>query len=152
MRLELGSGERPTVGFTTLDIRHEVKPDILDDAASLEKVLWSSCDEIRACHLLEHFSHRDSLHIVRTWVRRLKPDGRLYVEVPNLSGHIRAWNQNEESDDELVVFLYGGQDYPDNTHRTAFTATTLERVLRHAGLKRITVQSFGMVLGAEGYR
>ena len=152
MRLELGSGERPTVGFTTLDIRAETNPDIVDDAASLNTILERSCDEIRACHLLEHFSHRDTLHIVRTWVRRLKPDGRLYIEVPNLAGHIRAWNAAQESDDELVVFLYGAQDYPDNQHRTGFTATTLERVLRQAGLHRITVQSYGMVLGAEGYR
>jgi predicted SAM-dependent methyltransferase len=149
MRLELGSGDRPTDGYVHLDVRPGA--DIVDDASTLSTIDDGSCEEIRAAHLLEHFGHRETLHILRVWWRKLAPGGRLLIEVPDLAGHIRAWGR-EQDDEKLVVYLFGEQDYPENTHRTMFTATTLDRALRVAGFRNIDVVSFGLVLAAKAYR
>ncbi len=153
MRLELGSGERPTEGFVHLDNRPNLPDlDLIDDASTLELVEPGSCDEIRACHLLEHFSHLDTHRILRLWLGRLRPGGELYLEVPNMRGHIEAWYRRGETDEELVHFLYGGQEYPGNFHATGFTPASLDKALRVAGYRNVQVRNFGLALAATGTR
>lgn len=150
MRLELGSGDNPTEGYTHLDIRPPA--DIVDDASTLESIEYGSCDEIRAMHLLEHFGHRDTHHILRLWCLKLKPGGRILIDVPNVEGHILAWQAQRSSTEQFVEYLYGAQDYPENTHMTGFTQESLGRAMRVAGFQTITVVNFGLALRAAATR
>ncbi len=162
MKLELGSGDRPTPGYVHLDIRRDA-PDVnlVGDARDLgwlaattvgPQPIPASCEEIRATHLLEHFSHRETVKILRHWRGYLKPGGRLYIEVPNLTGHIAAWQAGRESDAQLVVYLFGEQDHEHNVHRTMFTAGTLRQALHYAGLIVTRLDDIGLVLIAEAMR
>lgn len=152
LRLELGSGDRPTEGFTTLDIRDDVGADRVDDAAVLFSIRDDSCEEIRACHLLEHFSWRDTQAVLDVWRRKLTPGGRIHIEVPNLEGHVLAWQATRSTDEQFVEYLYGSQDYPENTHRTAFTARTLHDALMFADFDHIEIHDLGLVLVATARR
>lgn len=153
MRLELGSGGRPTEGFTHLDCRDGLPGvDIVDDATTLELVSPGSCSEIRACHLLEHLSHRDTARILGVWLNRLRPGGSLYVEVPNLEGHILAWQIGSSTDERFVTYLFGDQDYPENFHKTMFTPGMLERALTAVGFVDVQTHDFGLVVAASGRR
>ena len=120
MKLELGSGDRPTPGYVHLDERGDL-PDIgiVGDATRLDLagVDPLSCEEIRATHLLEHFSHRQTVDLLKHWRTYLKPGGTLYLEVPDLAGHVAAWRRRESTDEMFVEYLYGRQDYEGNYHR-----------------------------------
>lgn len=152
MRLELGSGGRPTDGYTHLDCRDLPDVDIIDDAATLGFIDLNSCIEIRACHLLEHFSWRETEAILAVWRDRLNINGLLHIEVPNLEGHILAWQSTRSTVAQFVEYLYGSQDYPENTHMTAFTPWSLDRALRAVGFRDITIRNLGLVIVAQARR
>ncbi len=148
VKLELGSGDRPTPGWTHMDIRPDApEVDIVGDA---QDPLPGSSDfeAIRATHLLEHFSHRETVPILMRWRGLLADGGELYLEVPNLTGHIAAWDRNQSSDAQLVEYLFGEQDHEYNFHKTMFTPGTLYKVLRDAGFESIEIQDVGLVLCA----
>jgi len=164
MRLELGSGDRPTHGFVHLDMRPDA-PDLqlCGDATNLDQT--HRCDgyhgplpnearwrEIRATHLLEHFSHRRTVEILEHWSSYLKPGGSIYLEVPNLSGHVNAWKWGQSSDEQFVEYLFGEQDHDGNFHKTMFTERTLRDSLERAGFGRIQVRDLGLVFTAKGSR
>ena len=162
MRLELGSGDRPTPGFVHLDARPDAPDvDIVGDARNLgsdwldhahidaRKPTLGNVEEIRATHLLEHFSHLETIDILKHWRSYLQPGGKLYLEVPNLAGHVEAWRAGRSTDAEFVVYLFGGQEYEGNTHRTMFTEATLRAALKAAGFVWIDVRDVGLVLCAN---
>jgi predicted SAM-dependent methyltransferase len=162
MRLELGCGERPTEGFVHLDCRKLPGVDIVDDATTLTKIEDGSCDVIRAAHLLEHFSWRQTAEILRVWRRKLAAHGALEIEVPNLRGHIARWQQATtnpghyemlvKADAHLVNMIFGDQDYPENCHRTMFTDRTLRHALMRAQFMVTSLQDIGEVLVATAQR
>ncbi len=174
MKLEIGSGDRPTPGFVHLDIRPDAPDvDLIGDATRLTsayivfertgprtqtrvspitKPTPGGCEEIRATHVLEHFSHLQTVELLKHWREYLKPSGRLYLEVPNLTGHVNAWRDGDSSDAKFVEYLFGEQDHEFNFHKTMFTEQTLRTSLEQAGLTVISVEDVGLVLCAEAIR
>lgn len=158
--LDLGCGERPFEdgrGWVHLDERPLDDVEIvgrIEDLAKLVKA--NSVDEILARHVLEHFSHRDTAEILGTWLSRLKPGGKLRIEVPNFSWQCNAFSgavdREGKSQEELIVMAYGDQDYPGNFHKTGFTETTLYDALDAAGFVNVNTMDIGMVVVAEAER
>ena len=76
MKLNIGAGPTKIEDFTPLDVKHgkPAFPLPYDD---------NSIEEIRASHVLEHFSFNDAKKALIEWVRVLKPGGRLRVAVPD---------------------------------------------------------------------
>ena len=77
VRLNLGSGRTPIPGWTNVDIKAG------GSAYPLTQYADGSVDEIRASHILEHFSHHEVALVLREWVRVLKRGGKLYIAVPD---------------------------------------------------------------------
>lgn len=156
MRLEIGCGEAQTPGYIHLDVRRPLQGiDIVGDAARLisdRLVEVKSCDEIRANHVLEHIGFRQTANTLTEWCLALKNGGALHVEVPSILGHFEAYKRGEIDFHQLVVYVYGDQDYLDNTHRAAFSAESLTDVLIRAGFTDIQVSDIGMVLVADARR
>ena len=153
--LELGSGDRPFEdgrGWTHSDER--VLPDIelVFDAADPPEDLDGRCQEVRATHLLEHFSHRDTFKILRRWRRLLTDGGLLYLEVPNLEQQMRDLMNRARADWETVRLMYGDQDYPGNYHKTGFTSRLLKEYLKESGYRRVEIQDIGLVLNAWAHK
>jgi 2-polyprenyl-3-methyl-5-hydroxy-6-metoxy-1,4-benzoquinol methylase len=87
---------------------------------ALEQEWQGTFDLITMAHTLEHFP--DPVSILKALIERwLSPQGYLLVEVPNLYGHQTL---------ELA-------------HLTAFTSTTLKRVLQKAGFRILEVRTHG---------
>lgn len=148
--LDIGCGDRPYEdgrGWIHLDERPLKHVDIRAKVEDIEMhVKEASVDEIRATHLLEHFSWRDTRKILESWVRLLKPGGTMYIEVPNMEWQARALVNGSHSHLEIVNLVFGDQDYPGNYHKAAFTPELLYSRLDEAGLVGCAVQDIGMVL------
>jgi SAM-dependent methyltransferase len=142
-RLNLGCGNEPLPGYLNID-RHGPEP-IDPGGMDLESFLpghvrgevypldWpdGSVDEIRASHVLEHFSHREVVDVLRDWVRALKPGGTLKVAVPNF-----AWIAEQYLAGNPVNvqgYVMGGHADADDRHGAIFDEEELSTALRHAG-------------------
>jgi len=136
MRLNIGCGDKKMTGYINIDIRPEVDPDILLD---IEKIPYdfdtSSIDVIKAIDVVEHISHHNAVKVLKEWYRILKNDGELIIRMPCMDriitdvvsgGLLSDWWQ-------LSYHLFGGQDYPENTHKLIFTKSEIKRVLAEIG-------------------
>lgn len=152
MKLNLGCGYDKRDGYVNIDIRDEVKPDIVLD---LEKTPYpfddESVDEILAKDIIEHFSFRNVEKVVREWYRILKKDGMLIIQTPDLDAILEAINnQKIKGWWQISYWLYGAQDYPENTHKLIFTRREIKKLLEEIGfeVKEINQSGTNMIVHA----
>ena len=140
IRLNLGGGDIPIDGYITLDRKQnqEVYP--------LPQFADGTIDEVRASHVLEHFSQQQAQAVVDEWARVLKPGGRLRIAVPNfdwVSTQRHAQVTTEDTgrvdmpDPLHFAYLMGGQTDPNDYHKSLFTPSLLSGMLTAAGLTDI---------------
>jgi predicted SAM-dependent methyltransferase len=137
LKLNLGCGSDKKQGFTNVDIRPEVKPDLVHN---LENVPYpfkgDSIEEIIAKDVLEHVSYRKIEIVLKEWYRILQGGGKIYIQTPDMMAlanrviltKVYGWF-------DMSYWIYGAQDYPDNTHKTAFTIPELQKLLEQIGFK-----------------
>jgi SAM-dependent methyltransferase len=163
-RLELGSGTSPTPGFTHLDINPNAPDvDIVGTAWPLE-LPDQSVGEIRAVDVLEHLSYWDTPAILADWFRVLRPDGRIYIQVPDAET-IMEWFVRRPAalTDRLPANLpqtplagaawrllgghrdgvYAGDndDFRWNAHYALFSESSLRKAMMAAGFVDIDIQT-----------
>ena len=127
LKLNLGAGGCELPGYQNLDRKtgQEVYPlDYPDDCA----------DEIRASHVLEHFSHRDTMNVLSEWVRVLKPGGVLKVCVPDLD--VVALTIAAGTPINAEGYLMGGHIDENDKHGAVFTRAKLGAMFAELGLER----------------
>jgi len=79
---DLGSGNDPIVPWAiTIDIKPDVHPQVLGDAAHLDWFADNELDFVYSSHLLEDFI--DTETVLCEWLRVLKQDGLLILFGPN---------------------------------------------------------------------
>lgn len=129
MKLNLGEGNFPLSGYVGIDRKNggEVYPLLYPD---------SSVAEVRASHVLEHFSHRQVQDVIDDWVRVLEPGGVLKIAVPDFA-RIVQWYQERRKDKPLQGYLVGGQVDDNDYHKSVFDAMHLTACLQRAGLSDI---------------
>jgi len=132
VRLDIGAGSALEDGWSSWDIKDG------RDCRDLSALADESVDEIRASHVLEHISYFETQATLVEWNRVLKPNGRLYVAVPDFAKIVAAMLSGLE-DDQLERYLMGGQMDDDDTHRAIFTAAKLKAQLESAGFDRARV-------------
>ncbi len=102
---------------------------ILNIGPSLESV-GTGYDLITAFHVVEHLS--DPRSSLSTLAQRLKPEGRMVVEVPSASDVLLTLYHC----DAFKRFTYWSQ------HLFLFTASTLETLARQSGLRVVAMQFY----------
>lgn len=129
IRLDLGAGSVSPPGFIPLGRDHgsEIYPLPYAD---------ESVEEIRASHVLEHFSYRHLDAVVADWVRCLKKGGKLKIAVPDFE--TIAKNYLEGSRQPHESFILGGQMDRDDYHKAMFDRDRLRKLLADAGLVLIS--------------
>jgi len=130
LKLNIGSGGKALDGYTNIDkaTGGEAYPLAYDD---------DSVDEILASHILEHFSHRDTLTVLSEWVRVLKTGGRIRIAVPNLNYIMDALDGKVEAPHDPQLYLMGGQTDANDFHGAVFTHDALAALMRTSGLEHI---------------
>jgi predicted SAM-dependent methyltransferase len=87
-------------------------------------------EEVRAEHILEHFSPTERQPIVLDWWRVVQPNGHLHIYVPNTVRYIqwlisKKWNMEKFSE-----MMYGSQDGPGQYHQACYSLYSLHQFLR----------------------
>jgi len=149
--LDLGSGNTQYYMKEGIPIRVDidpnVKPDVIADVRSLP---FNDCyaDIVVASHILEHFSFRETISVLKEWIRVLKIDGELRLFIPNLrwaAKRILNPPKNQDEAERTMFMYYSGQRgdlkeaYTD-THYSGFTPDSLKETLERLGsLKDIKI-------------
>lgn len=128
IRLNLGAGVQPIEGFVNIDRKAggEVYPLQYGD---------SSVDEIRASHILEHFSYYEVPKIVKHWASKLKSGGILKVAVPDFGKIARDYVGGKKTN--VLGYTMGGQIDENDYHKSLFDRDGLVALLRECGLENI---------------
>ena len=123
VKLNIGAGQTVIDGFAPIDRR------LGSEAYPLTQYADNSVDEIRASHILEHFSFREVRPVLAEWVRGLKPGGRIRSAVPDFD-----WICAHSNDPLATFYLMGGQIDENDFHKSVFRHRGLEELMRAVGL------------------
>ncbi len=128
LKLNLGSGNTPIKGYVNLDRKsgQEIYPLDYPD---------NSADEIRASHVLEHFSHKQTMDVLTEWLRVLKPGGVMKIAVPNLE--LICALVNAGTDVNAQGYLMGGHVDGDDHHGAIFDQRMISAMFYELGLEQV---------------
>lgn len=132
MKLNLGCFDKKIYGFTNVDIRPEVKPDLVDDVFKLVTINDNSVDLIYCCHTLEHATRAESFKALERWYQVLKPDGILRLSVPDLEAVCAAYFYFKDLR-LMQNMLYGSQKHDYDFHYTGWDFKTMQEDLEAVG-------------------
>lgn len=152
-----------------LDIDSRCSPTIRADGTSLQRLDGERYDAVYCSHNLEHY-HRHQIPQVLDGMRHvLRPGGFVHIRVPDVVAVLeRAWAGALDLRTTLYVspagpvsvadVLYGfsaeiersGADY--YAHKWGFSAVELQRDLKHAGFRHVTVVRSNLELIAYAQR
>jgi len=128
VRLNLGSGDHRIDGFENLDGKQGDSIFPLD-------VADGSCDEIRASHVLEHFSHTKVAEVLKHWASKLTPGGLLRIAVPNFETIAKDYLAGKDFD--IQGYTFGGHVDARDHHGCAFDVELLRELMIDCGLERL---------------
>jgi predicted SAM-dependent methyltransferase len=136
MKLNLGSGDIPLDDYINLDGKagDSLYPLQVSDTRGAD-IPEASCSDIRASHVLEHFSHRDASAVLNHWVSRLEPGGLIRIAVPDFQKIVEEYQKGNELD--VQGYIFGGQLDERDYHRIGFDEELLVDMMINAGLERI---------------
>lgn len=121
------------------------------DATKLSEVMDNSVEKIYASHLLEHFPHVQVPQILKTWYSKLKTDGRIYINVPDLAwashqlyklsqGALLDGYYNQFGGEHgLQEIFYGSEAHEGEYHKSGYISSYLNQLLTEAGFKDIKI-------------
>ena len=163
--LELASGYHPDMSY---DIHMDINPHCphLEYVGNANDLPWPNdyFDEIRAADIIEHFSYRHTIPVLKEWYRVLKPEGKIYIQCPNSKLIVEHWLAGDLSivdkeywkmpidysasywicgGQEDNVFAKKGDDFRYNAHYTLLSPESLKFYLEKVKFINIDIQSDG---------
>jgi hypothetical protein len=128
MRLNLGAGSLLLEGY---EPRDGAKGDVLYPLPDADGAI----EEIRASHVLEHFSHTQVEGVIKNWVAKLAPGGLLRIAVPDFEKIARDYLDGK--DFPIQGYTFGGHVDERDYHKCGFDLELLTDLFLKAGLERI---------------
>jgi predicted SAM-dependent methyltransferase len=136
MKVHLGCGEKIIEGYINVDIRSNLKCDVIDDVKTLSHFENNSVSEIYASHVLEHFNRHEYFSVLLRWYDVLSDKGILKISVPDIEKVMLIYKSGTKLR-SLWGLLYGGQTYEKNFHYVGFDFETLKEDLEKIGFTDI---------------
>lgn len=140
LRLNIGCGEFKLDQFVNIDCEESVKPDLLLNVVK-ESLPYKDgeVDEIWLVHTLEHIEYFHWDHLLREFLRILKPNGVLFLSYPEFGECSRRFLSNEnEKRDFWRATLYGRQLYKSDYHVCPMHSPYIKLLLEPYGFYRIS--------------
>lgn len=135
-KLNIGSDNNLRDGWYNID-EFNIKPGTIKMNALKLEFPDNFFDEICARDVLEHITHTRTDEALKEWYRVLKPEGKIYIQTPNLKGWALALVHHKCSDEHVALHLYAHQDNPGNYHYAGFTDNILRTKCETIGFKNI---------------
>lgn len=136
--IELGGGERPSIR-PNADCRQLPTVDIIVDFEKPLPLLSNEYDYIYSAYVLEHLSWRSLKQFLKEVWRILTTTGMAKFVTANLQEQCRKVLACPLSFEDTSCLIFGGQDYPENTHRCGFSPEQVVRLFQEAGFIGIVV-------------
>jgi ubiquinone/menaquinone biosynthesis C-methylase UbiE len=136
MKLNLGCFNKQLPGFVNVDIREDVKPDVVDSAFALKKFENNSVEVVYASHMLEHLDYQETQQALSRWFDVLKVGGVLRLAVPDLEAVFAHYFYHQDLD-VLMHMLYGSQRHDFDFHKNGWDYSRLRRDLLKVGFKDV---------------
>ena len=152
-KLHIG-GKQPHPDWEILNIQEEPNVDHVGDASDLSRFEDETFDELYASHTLEHFDYNGALQkTLKEWHRVLKPEGKLYISVPDMEVLCRLFMKQgitAQGRFHLIRMMLGGHVDEYDYHYTGFYLDFLNKVLAEAGFQKAKkVNFFGIFKDAS---
>ena len=131
MKLNIGAGLTVIEGYTPIDRKFggEALPLTFNDGTPVPD---ECADDIRAAHILEHFTFREARDAMKEWTRVLKPGGRIRIAVPDVDKVLASEDRKKR-----LFWLMGGQMNENDIHKSAYDRQRLMSMMHESGLEEI---------------
>ena len=140
MKIDIGGGEHTKEGFKNVDKYHppaDFIADVIDlpfDDASIE--------EAHSKHMFEHLPKRDVKKAFSEVYRVLINGAKFTVIVPDMEWCAVNWAISTDKKGRSLDWIYGGQIYEGDFHKTGYTLDTLSFFLEEAGFNIIEKKKY----------
>ena len=124
--------------------------DHLGNANDLSCFADNTFESVYASHVLEHFDYNGEVQkVLREWARVLKPNGKLYISVPDMEVLSRLYLDQNQFDSQqrfgLMRMMFGGHVDQYDYHLVGFNLELLRDLLVEAGFQELwKMDSFGI--------
>lgn len=139
--LEVGGGAYPMCR-PNLDVRPMPTVDLVGDLNEKWPVEDHSFEGVFSKYAMEHVSWRKVDHFAAELFRVLLPGGGVCLVIPNTRAQME-WALKQSDYGKVSQCLFGDQDYPENSHKTAFSPESVTDLLRKAGFDAVSVRPHG---------
>jgi predicted SAM-dependent methyltransferase len=144
MKLELGSGQRPTPDYLHNDINPFPGIDITCRASVID---WPdlSFSEVLALGVIEHMTYAEAKATFANVHRMLVPDGEFVFDVPDIGvwcAYLTAALAGREcpmTTEHIFGTLYGWQRWSGDEHKSGWTEPMLREALGKVGFTRLAL-------------
>jgi len=158
LKLNLGCGTKIRKDFINIDIRKLPGVDLIHDLKNPLPYKDNTVDRIVAWDVLEHFPWRQTDTIFNDWVRVLKKGGKILLSLPNFEVHLEYLQKGITDSKKryntpwefFIANVFGGQDYPENTHYRTFTPDSVKDFFKKHNLKIIFMELRHRAIVVEG--
>lgn len=139
IRLNLGCGHIPVVGYLNVDMRRLPGVDVVAPVDALPADP-GTVQEIFSSHLLEHFPQEQlRRQLLPYWFSLLKPGGRFRAIMPDGDEMIRRAGVGTYGFDDFREVLFGAQEYEGDFHFNLLTPESAAELLSEAGFGDIAI-------------
>jgi predicted SAM-dependent methyltransferase len=141
--LEIGGGDAPSY-HPNLDVRPGAGVDVVHDLSNPLPFHHATFEGVYSKYSLEHVSWRLVPGVLREVLRVLKPGGAAVFVVPNTVAQMKwALAQPAADMDKVAQCLFGDLDYPENSHKAAFSPEYAIRLFSDAGFEWVATRPHG---------
>ncbi len=142
--LELGGGDNPQpITTCNVDVRQGKRVNFV---VNFEEFPWPIKDDewpiVLSIFCLEHISWRLVTQTLKEIHRIMQPGGKLVVVVPNTEAQMKYILAKPEWDGDEGSMLFGGQDYGENAHKSAWSPRWATKIFSEAGFENIIVSPY----------
>jgi ubiquinone/menaquinone biosynthesis C-methylase UbiE len=148
--LELGGGaNRNPISDVNCDVRPGPGVDFTADFESPLPIKDEDFSGVIAQFVIEHLCWRKVKLFISEIHRVLKPQGKVCIVTANTLAQFEFLSQNPQGWDGQDFFdsasciIFGGSDYPENTHKNFMSPEIITKLFSDAGFIDIEVKPFG---------
>ena len=148
-KLHIG-GEHAHPDWEIFNIQKGPNVDHIGDAKDLSRFEDETFDELYASHVVEHFDYNGQLlGVLKEWYRVLKPEGKLYISVPDMDVLCQLFREckgwGPKASFEIMRVMFGGHIDQYDYHYVGFDYNILAAFLNQAKFQKLKrVKSFAI--------